>query len=230
MTCRRPNATAEPCGPKSSRCEGLSADLTALIRRLESLVPENRPTAIDAAEMLQAHPESSAAASRSAWLVTAVSAVLVLFGAGMTVQFFRAEKEARRAEEEAATAREVSDFLVGLFEHASPRVTQGEEISVRELLKRGAETIDEALEEQAAVRARMMHTLGTVYYHLGQFDDAAPLLEEALSLRRQALAADDVELVYSLQGLGLLRRAEGRYGEAEALFDEALAVVAAGGR
>ena len=32
---------------------GLSAELTTLIRRLQSLVPENRPTAIDAAEMLR---------------------------------------------------------------------------------------------------------------------------------------------------------------------------------
>jgi len=207
--------------------KGLSAELTALINRLASLVPENRPTAIDAAEMLQAIRDRPRV-RRQRRLAAAAWAILLLFGVGMTVQYFRAEKEARRAEEEAATARGVSDFLVGLFEHASPTVAQGEEISVRELLNRGAETIDETLGEQAAVRARMMHTLGTVHYQLGQFDDAAPLLEEALSLRRQALAADDPELVYSLQGLGLLRRAEGRYGEAEALFDEALALIVDG--
>lgn len=203
---------------------GLSAELTVLIHRLESLVPENRPTAIDAAEMLQAIRDRPRLRRRRR-LVAAVWVVLALFGAGMTVQYLRAEKEMRRAEEEAVTAREVSDFLVGLFEHASPMVTQGDEISVRELLQRGAESIDETLEEQPAVRARMMHTLGRVQYHLGQFDDAAPLLEGAVVLRRNAPAEGGLELVSSLEALGIVRRAQGRYGEAEALFEEALTLV-----
>jgi len=207
---------------------GLSVELTRLITRLESLVPENRPTAIDASEMLQAI-RNRPRVRRRRRLVAAVWAVLALFGAGMTVQYLRAEKETRRAELEAAAAREVSDFLVGLFEHASPMVTQGEEISVRELLERGAEAIDESLEEQEAVRARMMHTLGTVYYHLGQYDDAAPLLERALVLTRKARAEGDPELVSTLEALGLVRRAQGRYGEAAALFDEALSLIAGSG-
>ncbi len=164
---------------------GLSTELTALINRLESLVPENRPTAIDAAEMLRAI-RSGPRLRRRRRLVAAVFAVLAVFAVGMTIQFFRAERATRRAEADAATAREVSDFLVGLFEHASPRVTQGKQITVLELLQRGAESVDEELRDQPVVRARMMHTLGTVYYHLAQFDAAAPLLEEAMTIRERA--------------------------------------------
>ena len=206
---------------------GLSAELTALINRLENLVPENRPTAIDAAEMLQAI-RSRPRLRRRRWLVGAVFAILAVFGVGMTIQFFRAEREKRRAEAGAATAREVSDFLVGLFEHASPRVTQGEEITVQELLKRGAESVDEELRDQPVVRARMMHTLGTVYYHLAEFDEAAPLLEEALLLRRDALAPNELELVESLRANGLLNRALGEYVAAENLLAESLGMAEAG--
>lgn len=201
--------------------EGLSADLTTLIRRLESLVPENRPTAIDAAEMLRVI-RNRPKIRRRRRIVAAVWAVLALFGVGMTVQYIRAENAMRRAEQEAATAKEVSDFLTGLFEHASPVVTQGEELSVRELLLRGAETIDETLADQPAVRARMMHTLGKVQYHLGQFDDAEPLLVGALEIRRRELAFDDIDLLATLEALGLVRRAQGRYDDAAALLDEAL--------
>jgi serine/threonine-protein kinase len=202
---------------------GLSAELTILIRRLQSLVPENRPTAIDAAEMLRSILDRPRRRRRRL-LVAAVWAILGLFGVGMTVQFFRAEKETRRAEREAVTAREVSDFLVGLFEHGSPRVTRGQEISVSELLERGAAAIDESLEEQPAVRARMMHTLGMVYYHLGKMEEAGPLLEEALTIRREVLPPDDPELGASVREFGLLRRALGDYDEAERLLRESLRI------
>jgi len=206
---------------------GLSAELTTLINRLEDLIPENRPTAIDAAEMLQAI-RSRPRLRRRRRLVAAVVAILVVFGVGMTIQFFRAERETQRAEAGAATAREVSDFLVGLFEHASPLVTQGEQITVLELLRRGVESVDEELRDQPVVRARMMHTLGTVYYHLAQFDEAVPLLEEALVMRRETLAPNDPELVESLRVNGLLNRARGDYGAAESLLTESLRKAEAG--
>ena len=200
---------------------GLSAELTTLINRLEDLVPENRPTAIDAAGML-ATIRGRPRLQRRRRLVAAILAILAVFGVGMTIQFFRAERETRRAEAGAATAREVSDFLVGLFEHASPQITQGEEITVLELLRRGADSVDEELGDQPVVRARMMHTLGTVYYHLAEFDQAAPLLEEALSLRRGALAPNEFELVESLRLNGLLARAKTEYSKAENLLTESL--------
>jgi serine/threonine-protein kinase len=203
---------------------GLSAELTALIQRLESLVPEHRPTAIDAAEMLQAIIQRPRLRRRRR-LAAAVFVLLAIFGIGMTIQFLRAERETRRAEAGAASAREVSDFLVGLFEHASPMVTQGEEVTVLELLQRGADSITEELDQQPSVRARMMQTLGTVYYHLGRFQEAAPLLEQALRLRREVLPSNDPELAESLRGNGLLLRAQTRYGEAEDLLLESLRIV-----
>jgi serine/threonine-protein kinase len=208
--------------------DGLPAELTILIRRLESLVPESRPTAIDAAGMLRHHAERPRRVRRRR-VVAAMWTVLALFGAGMTVQYLRAEHATRRAEAEAATAREVSDFLVGLFEQASPRIAQGEEISVADLLARGAETVDASLEGQPEIQAKMLHTLGTVYYQMGRFDEAGPLLDDALALRREHLTPDDPELADSLRASGLLARALGRYDHAEALLTEALEVVVAVG-
>jgi serine/threonine-protein kinase len=205
--------------------DDLDDELGSLIRRLESLVPENRPTAIDAAQMLRTIRERPRIRRRRA-LVAAVWIVLLLFGAGMTVQFLRAERAMRRAENEAVTAREVSSFLVGLFEHASPNTTQGTEITVRELLNRGAAAMDEELRGHPVVRARMLHTLGTVQYELGQFKEAARLIEEVLEMRSRELAPGNEERVEAMRTLGLVRRAQGRYQEAAELFDAAIEAAA----
>ena len=202
---------------------GLPAELAALIRRLESLVPENRPTAIDAAEKLRVFRDRPRVQRRRR-LVAAVWAILAVFGIGMSVQWLRAERAVRLAEEEAATAREVSDFLVGLFEHASPRVNQGEEITVQELLLRGAETIDEELRDQPAVRARMLHTLGFVRYHLAAYEHAEMLLGKALRIRREVLEPDHPELAESLRYNGLLQREIGNLEAAERLMEESLGI------
>ena len=202
---------------------GLSSELADLISRLESLVPGNRPSAIDAAEMLRVIRDRPRRRRRRR-VVAAVWALLALFGVGMTVQYLRAEKLTRRAEEEAATAREVSRFLMGLFEEASPELSKGEAMTVETLLQRGADSLGDELRGQPAIRARMLHTLGTVQYQLGRYDEAAPLLEEALALRRELPPTGGGELADTLRVLGLVRLAEGRYDEAERILDEGLAI------
>jgi tetratricopeptide (TPR) repeat protein len=206
---------------------GLSSELTALIDRLESLVPENRPTAIDAAEMLQSirgRPRQR----RRRRLVAAVFALLAVFGAGMTLQFVRAEIKTRRAEVDAAAALGVSEFLAGLFEQTSPPASSGGSMTVEELLRRGAESVEEESVGRPVVRARLMHTLGTAYFRLAKVDEATPLLEEALAIRRELLAPNHPELVESLRANGILKRAGGDHVEAESLLSEALGMVETG--
>ena len=70
-----------------------------------------------------------------------VLALLVAFAAALGWQAARVVEERDRANVEAATAREVSDFLVGLFEGSDPWKARGNEITAREVLDRGAEGI-----------------------------------------------------------------------------------------
>jgi len=147
--------------------------------------------------------------------------VLVAVLAGSAVWNLR---ERRRAEREAETAKRVSEFLQSIFQVSDPSEARGNAITARELLDRGAERIEQELADQPLVQARMMNVMGMVYMALGLYQQAAPLLEGALGLRREHLAGDDPELAISLNDLALLLHARGDFAPAEALLREALAM------
>jgi len=131
-------------------------------------------------------------------------------------------RERRRAEREAETAKQVSEFVQSIFEVSDPSESRGNTITARELLDRAAERVDQELEGQPLVQARMMNTMGAVYYSLGLYDEALPLLESALRLRREHLDPDHVEVAESLNSLAELFFAKGAYDAAEPLLRETL--------
>ena len=92
----------------------------------------------------------------------------------------RATRAERAARADADTARQVSDFLVELFEVSDPGVAKGETVTARELLDRGTARITTELAEEPLVRARVESVVGDIYRKLGLYDPAQPLLEDAL--------------------------------------------------
>ncbi|MBX2822541.1 MAG: protein kinase [Rhodothermaceae bacterium] len=143
-------------------------------------------------------------------VVTAVAVVLALVG-GITaasIGLVRAQIAEAEAQKEAATATSVSDFLVDLFEVSDPSVSQGNTITAREILDQGAERIEGELQDQPEVRARLLHTMGQVYWELGIEDKATEFLEESIELKEEVLGAESRELAQSLQ---VLAEVKGRH-------------------
>jgi serine/threonine protein kinase len=136
----------------------------------------------------------------------------------------RAVEAERHAEEEAETAQRVSDFLVNLFAVSNPNESLGNTITAREILDRGVERIGEELENQPAVRAKMMNVLGTVYKSLGLYGSAAELLKEAVRLRRNLFGPESLEVAESLRNLALVVKAQGDYAATVGYLKEALAI------
>ncbi len=182
-------------------------------------------------------------ARRHPWRL-AMAAALVALSLGFTAllarqlerterQRDRAELAARRAEieraharREAETARQVSDFLVGLFESSDPRQSgrRADEVTAREILDRGTEQLRGELADQPEVRARMLTAVAEVHVSLGLFRQAEPLVREGLEIR-QALAADSLEVAESLQLLGRLTAlSRGPVAELEPLFRRAVEI------
>ena len=96
---------------------------------------------------------------RRHWLPLAAGAaalLVVLVGAGVIA--FEARERAREAERalrETKTTAAVKDFLLGLFAGADPRANAGKQVSVRDLLDKGAEHIDKDLSAQPALQAEL---------------------------------------------------------------------------
>jgi serine/threonine-protein kinase len=158
-------------------------------------------------------------------VTAAASFVLFLIGTAVVfaVQADRLERERDRARTQEAAAAQVSDFLTGLFEANDPAESLGDTITARELLERGVSQAH-ALDEQPEIQARMLGVLGRVNRSLGRYDQAKPLLEEALELQRAAYGPTHLAVAASMLDLAELLLTRGEDEAAEPLFREALAL------
>ena len=127
-----------------------------------------------------------------------IVALLLVFGISMAVQASHIARERDRANQEAETANEVSDFLVGLFEVVDPSESRGNSITAREILDRGAKRISQQLESQPEILATMEETIGRVYMGLGLYSDAVELLETASAKRRSLFGEESLEYAAAL--------------------------------
>jgi non-specific serine/threonine protein kinase/serine/threonine-protein kinase len=152
--------------------------------------------------------------------VSAAALILVALVVGLgaaTWGFIEARLANAEAREQAATAEQVSEFLVGLFEVSDPSEARGSTITVREVLDTGAEKIERRLEEQPRVRARLMNTIGRVYNSLGLYDAAEPLLQRSLDEARDSLGEISLESLSSMSELAETYRMQSRWKDAERL-------------
>ncbi len=125
--------------------------------------------------------------------VTAASLVVLALVAGIlgtSVGLVRARAAQRVAQEEAETARQVSDFLVDLFEVSDPDRARGNKVTAREILDAGAARISRQLASRPLVQARLMETMGEVYDGLGQYEQARRLFVATAQLRRGLIGPD----------------------------------------
>jgi serine/threonine protein kinase len=168
-------------------------------------------------------------AGLSAGLIVASALVLglVLVTAGL-IRAKRAEAVAQserdRATLEAETAKQVSDFLIGLFEISDPNETRGNTITAREILDRGARSIQIELKDQPEILATMIGTMGRVYLQLSLYEPARPLLEKALSIRKELYGDEHLDVSKSLNDLADWLYYQGEYEKAEALNRESVSI------
>jgi len=141
------------------RHEPVSARRPTLGYRLSKYVRRNRVQAIAASVAIVGVLGGSIAA-----------------GAGY-VRSLKAEAQAR---DEAATASEVSDFLVNTFKLTDPGETRGRTVTARELLENAASQIETRLSGRPRVRQRLLASLSRAYTSLGLYTEGRTMAENAL--------------------------------------------------
>lgn len=72
--------------------------------------------------------------------------------------------------------------------------------------------------------ASSLNNLALINRDQGRYNDAEPLLQKALSIRKRLLGDEHPDVATSLNNLALIYKDQGRYNDAEPLFQEALAM------
>jgi serine/threonine-protein kinase len=144
--------------------------------------------------------------------------------AGTLWQARAASRAAAAASREAAKAREVTQFVVGLFSVSNPEQSRGREITARELLERGTRRVDSALGRQPEVRAELLGVLGEIHRELGLYVPAESLARRTVALTTELHGAESPATAGRLTTLGSILEARGEYTRAESVLTAALAI------
>ena len=153
-----------------------------------------------------------------------VTVLAGVFVGGLNAERRRAVAAEARAEREANSTRRSRDFLVSLFEAASPENGAGQPLSARELIDKGSEHVTQELKDEPETAARLSLTIAEVYSAFGDPKAAIVSGERALALA----AGDDAEraLLRAEILLALAREYDNteRYDDAKRATAQALAL------
>ncbi|HEX7186451.1 MAG TPA: serine/threonine-protein kinase [Thermoanaerobaculia bacterium] len=148
--------------------------------------------------------------------VFALAAVVAFYGARLADERDRVRHEARKASQ-------VSGFLTDLLTHADPYKAEHREPTVRSLLDAGAARVRKDLATQPELQREMLTLLGRIYERRGAYEQALPLLDQAVALGRRTLGPSR-ELAQSLNDLGVALGQKAELDAARAALEEALAM------
>ena len=160
---------------------------------------------------------------RNAYAVSASTLVLVGVAALITFYTWRVTQQRDVAEREQATAEQVSNFMVKLFNYANP-LQQNPNTTARELLAAGTQHINQDLAAQPAIAVRLMITMGKAYDALGLFEESIATLGRAVDLG-QSLPPDQS----SVFAVAMMKYGESlyhveRWDEADVALNQAIAL------
>jgi serine/threonine protein kinase len=139
-----------------------------------------------------------------------------------------AETSEKKATEEAAIAKAVSDFLrsdllqTAGTEHQADylKMPANPNLTMVEALDRAAERVKDRFRDQPLVEAAIRYTIGVTYSDVGESWAAIPQLERALELRRPRLGPEHDYTRQTMSALALAYLGAGRPTNALPLFEE----------
>ena len=159
-------------------------------------------------------------------VAAALLAGVALLGGGVAaaVGIVRATRAEAAARTDASTAREVAQFVVRLFEVSDPGEARGNSITARELLDRGAATMDKELSRQPQVHARLLGTLGRVHESLGLYRESVALGEKSLAVQKGVTGDNDAQAADVLLSLGRSQQRLNQFEPARVALEQALSL------
>ncbi|MCG8467845.1 MAG: tetratricopeptide repeat protein [Gemmatimonadetes bacterium] len=196
---------------------GSAADIGADVQRwLSGLPVEARaPSALYHIRKFVARHRAGVTASAAA--IVALAAIGLTYTRQITAERNTAQLEAEKA-------RQVAEFMGGLFRDADPAETGGTRVTARAVLDRAAQRLQTEVTARPEIRAQLYRSLGEVYTSLALFPQADSILTRAAQIRSAALGDDHPDAADDLVARSSLALAQGRYAEADSLARLALAL------
>src|SRR5258708_27483451 len=146
----------------------------------------------------------------------------LIFGLGLSLGEARtAHRAALRAEAEARRAERVKSFLISVFQQSDPEAGEGSKLTARELLQRGAASVETGLAGEPEVQADLFDAVARIEKDLGFLDPALAHAQRALTLRQAVLPPADGRIGLSNLALGEVQEARGGLEGARQAFEAA---------
>ena len=189
---------------------GLDGDLTALIQRLKSIPPAQRPTAVEAADRLRWIRDKPR--RRLIRLAVAAVVALLVFGATKyTVDLARERTAAVDARDEADRRREQAESLIGfMLGDLRARLEQVGRLDVLDGVGRQATAYFNAVPPESLSggelfrRSQSMHQIGRIRQAEGDLKAASDAYRDSVVFAQQAVARDPANAEWQL-GLATAR-------------------------
>lgn len=169
--------------------------------------------------------------ARNRLVVSAAAMVMASLVAGLSIALWQASEaraKSRLADQEAARANAVKNFLTSLFERNTrmqSNAANARNKTVREVLIEASEKIDTQFVNEPVARAQLMRTIGGLLVDVEEPELAAKLLRQAIALgEANGLATSDFH-VEALTTLASAYRFLGRGKETIAARDAALKIL-----
>jgi len=200
---RPSDAAADPATRRALR-----GDLDAIVLKTLEKQPDDRYDTVNALaddidrylhkRPVHARPDSewyrvSKFVARNRIAVAAVLTILVTVLAGTSL----AAWQTRVAVTEKARALEVKDFLIALFEEASPYNTGARPLSAVEWLKQAKSRIDRRLSDRPALQIELLNIIGTSLLNLQDTPGAEEVLTQAIKEGTARLGAAHPETLHA---------------------------------
>jgi eukaryotic-like serine/threonine-protein kinase len=165
-----------------------------------------------------------------------VSLVALVFGLGIAVMALlqtRTERDAaKQARIDADRSREqtatINQFLEDMLTSADTAQTEGEELTVRQVLDEAALRLRTADGDHPEIESALQRTIGRTYSMIGEYDQATPHLQRALELHEQIDGVNSVEAIQARLHLADNLLLAGDRDRSEELVRESLDMLRAG--
>ena len=229
---RAANATAQATARIVGR---IGADIDAIVLKALRKDPVQRYPSVaaiadDLRRFLESRPVSARRghalyrlrrfAWRQRWKLGATAVLLLLLGGYLVDR----ERQLREVVAERNKSQALSGFMTDLFANADPSHSRGEQVTVKEVLDRGAVEIRKRKDLPGDVRADLLLAMAESYVSLDLLQTALPITSEALDLKR-ASGASQVDVAEVLQQVSNINANLGENAKAVAAAREGQAML-----